>query len=517
MTDADRSPLYRWLEIIPGILTWSTLILPIVLAFTFPKVVSIGVMIFALYWFMRAVVMAYHLIKAYRAYHQAMRQNWKHELMTSHPQTWENVVHLVFIPMYKEELGTVKTSFEAIKRSDYPLNKISVILCTEERAGDYAQTVAKQLKREYGRLFRDFFITVHPADTAGEVKGKGANISYAARAIVPQLLQSGVKAEDIMVTTIDADNRVDKQYFAAASKIFLDSPDSKHTSYQPLPMYFNNIWDVPIFVRMMALGSSFWTMIEATRPERLRNFSAHSQSLTGLMACDYWSVTTIVEDGHQYWRSLYRFHGKHTVVPIFVPIYQDAVLSHSLWGTIKEQYLQRRRWAWGVTDVPYVFVHNLRDTSMPFTYKWKQFYRLFEGNYSLATTSLVLAIGSWPPILINAAYQKTVFAYNFPDFYSYILLLAGAGMIVTLVISTLILPPPPAYIQKHRWRLMFDWALTPILLPITSIIFSTIPAIDAQTRLMFGSYLEFRVTLKKVLEEKPEQPVAKPRPSNTNA
>ncbi|MEK7152910.1 MAG: hypothetical protein AAB834_03110, partial [Patescibacteria group bacterium] len=318
----------------------------------------------------------------------------------------------------------------------------------------------------------------------------------------PALLKDGFRPDDILVTTIDADNRVDRQYFSSLTKVFLDSPDPKHTSYQPLPMYFNNIWDVPMFIRMVALGSSFWVMVEATRPYRLRNFSAHSQSLTGLIASDYWSVTTIVEDGHQFWRCFYRFHGNHIVVPIFVPIYQDAVLGHTFWQTIKEQYLQQRRWAWGVTDIPYAFERNLKDHSIGFIEKWMQFYRLFDGYYSWATASVVLAFAGWPPLLINETYQHTVFAYNFPSYYSHILTIAGIGMIISLTISSLILPPAPARYKHHRLAKARDWILTPILLPIASLMFGSLPAIDAQTRLMLGRYLEFRVTVKRSVDSK---------------
>jgi hypothetical protein len=496
-----RRPFHvRFFEILPGLLTWSTFVLPIILAFTAPKFVSMAVMIYAIYWFFRTIIMARHLIWGFLRYRQAIRRNWRQDLMIAHPDTWEKVVHLVFVPMYKEEFGTLDATFTALVESDYPQKKIIPILCTEARAGEPAAETAKQIRQKYAHFFPEFYTTVHPADTPGEVKGKGPNISFAAREVVPKLLQSNYSASDVIVTTLDADNRVDRQYFAAVAKSFLESEDPLHSSYQPLPMFFNNIWDVPVFIRMIALGSSFWVMVESTRPHRLKNFSAHSQSLTGLIASDYWSVTTIVEDGHQYWRSFYSFHGTHTVHPIFIPIYMDAVLSHTFWGTVREQYLQKRRWAWGVSDVPFVFDHNIKNRDIPFIKKWKLFFDLFEGHYSWATTSIVLAFAGWPPLLINEAYHRTVLAYNFPIIYSRLLFIAGIGMIVTLVISALILPSPPKRYRSHKLIMIRDWILTPILLPVTNIIFSALPAIDSQTRLMFGKYMDvFRVTEKKVI------------------
>ncbi len=492
----DR-PIARLMEILPGTLTWLTLGLPIILAFSYPKAVSIFVMLFALYWFFKTMIMSRHLILGFLAYRAARDVGWRQRLENCYPKRWRRIRHLVFVPMYNEAYTTLAATFDALVASDYPLNRLIVVLCTEARAGENAQAVADKIRQNFEKKFQAFFVTVHPADIAGEVKGKGPNMSFGAKTVVPSLLKDGLDPTYTLVTSLDADNRVDRQYFACVTQAFLDSPDPTRTSYQPLPMYFNNIWDVPMFIRMIALGSSFWVMVQATRPGRLRNFSAHSQSLAGLIKSDFWSVTSIVEDGHQYWRSLYRFGGKHHVVPIFVPIYQDAVLSDSFWGTVKEQYLQKRRWAWGVSDVPYVFVHNLSDRDMSFGEKWRQFAILFEGHYSWATTSAILSFGGWPPLLINSAYQNTVFAYNFPFFYSRILLIASVGMIVSLVISSLILPPAPMSYRRRKLIVARDWILTPLVLPITSIFFSALPAIDSQTRLMLGKYLEFRVTVKK--------------------
>lgn len=496
-------PIVRLFEILPGAITWTALLAPAILALYQPKWVAIAIMLYALFWFFRTLQMSLHLISGYRQYRSAMRKHWLQLLKKQHPKDWDSVIHLVFIPMYKEDYSIVAETFEAICGSDYPLKKIIPIICTEERAGDGAQETASKLKATYGKHFEEIYVTTHPVGIEGEVKGKGPNITHAARVVVPEVLKKH-EAKDVLVTTLDADNRVDRQYFSCVSKAFLEAEDPIHSTFQPLSLYFNNIWDVPLFIRMIALGSSFWVLVESTRPGHLRNFSAHSQSLEGLLITDYWTVASIVEDGHQYWRSLFKFNGNHHVIPIFVPIYQDAVLSHSMWATIREQYLQKRRWAWGSSDISYVFYHNLKDRSMPWGEKWGQFIRLFEGHISWSTTSLLLSVVGWLPLIINRSFQHTVLGYNFPTYYSNILTIAGIGMVITLVISTLILPPAPASRRNHKWLMVRDWVLTPFILPLTTIFFSAIPAIDSQTRLMFGKYFEeFHVTDKKALTAAP--------------
>ena len=187
-------------------------------------------------------------------------------------------------------------------------------------------------------------------------------------------------------------------------------------------------------------------------------------------------------------------------MPLYVPVYQDAVLSpKGYWGTFVEQYLQKRRWAWGCSDIPYVAVNIIPNKKIPFYNKWLQFGRLIEGHFSWATTSIILACVGWMPSLLNPNFRNTVLAFNFPVIYSRILTFAMLGLIVTLIISLMMLPPKPK--KSLNWSVVLEWILSPIMLPISNIVFSSFPAIDSQTRLLIGKYLDFRVTEQAVIEK----------------
>jgi hypothetical protein len=260
-------------------------------------------------------------------------------------------------------------------------------------------------------------------------------------------------------------------------------------------MFFNNIWDVPMLTRLIAMGSSFWQLIVNTRPTRLRNFSAQAQSLEALKEVDFWSTETIVEDGHQFWRTYYHFNGRHEVVPLYTPIYQDAVLGDTFSETIKEQYLQKRRWSWGVSDIAFVMERTIGNKKIPFVDRWSNALILWESHLSWSTTSLILATSSWLPLALSPAFRNTVLAFNFPHVYTWLVSIAWLGMITTLIISTLLLPPHKG--KTPVKRIILDWIFTPFVLPISNILFSSIPALVSQTKLMFGSYMGvFRVTKK---------------------
>jgi hypothetical protein len=232
------------------------------------------------------------------------------------------------------------------------------------------------------------------------------------------------------------------------------------------------------------------------RPHALRNFASHSQPFQALKAMDFWSKRTIVEDGHQYWRSLFFFSGDYDVLPIRIPIYQDAVIDETLWKTIKAQFVQVRRWDYGASDVAYVatklFVKPDRRI-MPFWKLWPKFWRLLDGHVTLAIMAPIVAFGGWVPMIMNVSSHDMV-AYNLPNIVSVIETIASIGLIITVLVSFRMLPPRPDKYRKGRALLMLlQW----ILMPITSILYQSAAAFYAQTRLMLGLYMEkFDVTKK---------------------
>ena len=215
------------------------------------------------------------------------------------------------------------------------------------------------------------------------------------------------------------------------------------------------------------------------------------------MDCEFWSKRTIVEDGHQYWRTLFRYDGKHEVYPIFSPIYQDAVLSDTYRKTLKAQFVQLRRWAWGASDIAYViYTGFIKKNSVPKKELALKTIRLIDSHLSWATAPLILAFAASIPSFVNPAAKNSVIANQLPQIANYIQTFALLGVLVTLYISVKLLPPKPARYKRRRHLLLIvQWAL----MPITSIIYNAAAAIYSQTRLMFGKYLgTFDVTDKVV-------------------
>lgn len=492
---------YRLWEIFPGAATWAIFIIPIFLALYIPNILASLVIVYAVYWLVKAFMMSVRLVIAYKKYQQEIKTDWL-SLCKKLPNDWKKIYHILIIPAYKESFETLRYSFEAIINSNYPLDKVICVLAMEEREEEQGRIIAEKIQKRFANRLFYFLHTEHPKNLPNEIStGKGPNLDFAGRQIYKFIKEKKIDPKNVLITSLDADHRPHPQYLASLTYHYLTTPDPIHKSYQPLPMFFNNVWDVPIPMRSIGVGSTFWQMIESTRSYRLRNFAAHSQSLAALLKTNFWSKLTIVEDGHQFWRSFFAFDGNHQVIPINIPIYQDAVLSpRGYTATFIEQYLQKKRWAWGASDIAYVMTNIFHLKKISLLEKFLQTFRLIEGHLAWSTTSIILAFVGWLPFSLNPGFHSTVIAYNFPTIYSRILTIALLSLIVTLTLSALMLPSRPK--RKINWSIYLEWIISPVMIPIANVFFSSIPAIHAQTSLMLGRYMEYRVTEKKAIKYK---------------
>lgn len=484
----------RFFEILPGLISWLLILLPFVLSRFYPAILAIALLVYITFWLIKTFFVSYRMIMGYLKYREDTKIDWFKKTEKDLGNKWREIYHIIIVPTYKEDLSILISSVESVINSKYPMDNVIYVLATEERDKDRAEEYSRKLTEEYSSKFFRFYTIMHPKDIPGEIIGKGPNITFAGKIVDRDIKEIGIDSANVLVTTMDADNRMDREYLACLTYKYLTDPDPIHKSFQPLPMFFNNIWDVPMAMRLIAMGSSFWQLVVSTRPSRLRNFSSHAQSLAALEYVDFWSTQTIVEDGHQYWRSYFAFDGNHHVIPLFTPIYQDAVLADTFNDTLKEQYLQKKRWSWGVSDIAYVMEHTIGNNRIPWVDRWANALILWEAHISWSTTSIILATSSWLPLVMNIGFRSSVMAYNFPIVYKYLVIIAWVGMITTLILSTMMVPLRKG--KKPIGRIFLDWLMTPFVLPISNIIFSSIPALHSQTRLLFGKYLEFRVTVK---------------------
>ncbi len=517
----DRGWRYRFWEILPGFISWSILIAPFVFSIFNPNLFAVFILGYLLIWFSKGIAMSIRSIQGYRMLKRQQALNWQLLIddleagESTHPRgknpAWHlrnlsrlkeypvfckpsEVYHAIIIATYNESRDTLEPTIQSVLDSNYDMKKVILILAYEERGGPGVEAQAKDLINTYKSQFKYAEAIKHPQDIEGEVIGKGGNITYAGRKLQKYVQKAKLNPEHVLVTTLDADNRPHKWYLSALTYTFCSTEDPRYVSYQPIPLFLNNIWDAPSPMRVIATGNSFWNVVLSLRPHMLRNFSSHAQSLAALIDTDFWSVRTIVEDGHQFWRTYFRYDGKHEVYPIFTPIYQDAVLADGYRRTLKAQFVQIRRWAWGASDIAYVASKGFRRGSkVPKIDLIMKLGRLMESHISWATAALVILIAPLIPVVIR---PDNFVANQLPRTASTIQTIALTGLFVSLLLSLKFLPPRPERYKRRRniWMVL-QWAL----LPITTLLYNTTAALYSQTRLMLGRYIgKFDVTEKAV-------------------
>jgi cellulose synthase/poly-beta-1,6-N-acetylglucosamine synthase-like glycosyltransferase len=523
-----RKLSYRLFEMLPAVLSYGAIILLVVLSLLSPLLAAIYLMFIIITLLVKAVGIAYHTIGGRSRLEKAQKVNWKARLAElEHPSdSFERLKHgrshdfgasahldnlrlmsadeatfpkpsalynVVIIATYNELYEILAPTLQSVANTTYDNKKIILAIAYEERGGLAIEETVKRLKKEFGNTFHSFHLVKHPQDLPNEVVGKGGNITHAGRYLRDWLPTQGIEYKDVIVTTLDSDNRPHATYFDYVTYEYVVHEDRKHLAYQPISLFFSNIWDAPALMRVVATGNSFWNIISAMRPHTLRNFASHSQPMDALVEMDFWSTRTIVEDGHQYWRSYFYFNGNYSVEPIYVPIYQDAVLTSTYIKTLKAQFIQLRRWAYGASDVPYVATRVFtRKRNVSLFGGLARFFRLLDGHVTLASVSILVAFGGWVPLLVNAQAYRDPVAHQLPDVISTMQQVATVGLLITVFLAFKLLPPRPARYKRHRTILMvLQW----FLMPVSAIIYSAGSALYSQGRLFMGNYLDkFDVT-----------------------
>lgn len=554
LPQGKRTKLYRFFEILPGFTSYMILLLLVIFSLISPVLGSYYLLFIIATTLVKAVGITFRTVQGYQASKASEKVDWhqrfldlydphaayekyhrkkssefgfdKHvrnlkmlatgrDLVVSEKMLDENgkvlkvefpkpgdIYHAVIMVAYNEGLETLIPTVEAVKNTTFDNKKIILVFGYEERGGEAMKGNAKKLYEKFKDDFYAFIPVMHPKDLKGEIQGKGPNLDYAAEELAKFLRKEKIDFANVIATSLDSDNKMHKSYLDNVAYEFVVHPNRQHLSYQPVSLFTNNIWETPAPMRIIAVSNSFFNIISSMRVHTLKNFASHSQPFLALSNMGYWSKLTIVEDGHQYWRSLFYFKGDYSVKPIHIPIYQDAVLEDGLWKTLKAQFIQLRRWDYGASDVAYVGVRvfskdRMERTGMKFWPLFVKFARLLEGHVTLASISPMVAFGGWVPKLLNAS-SKELLTFNLPNTISYVQLFASIGLMATILLSFGMLPKRPAHIKKPKIFMLLQW----LLMPVVAIIYQSFTAFYSQTRLMVGNYMEKFDVTKKVVKKK---------------
>lgn len=525
----------RFFEILPGLFSWTILIGISLFAFKKPLAAAVVIIAFDLYWLLRLFYMNIFLSLSYFRLSMEKHTDWIdrtrgidrldsyykhledekmpkniksclsyliHKTEISHlrkieekPPLLKDIYQLVIFPVAKESREIVEPGIESMLKGGFPAERIVVVIALEETAPDDVKSGIRQIEKRFSKKFNHFMVVLHPTGIPGEARVKAANASFAARYAEAYFKKMNIPQENVICSCFDADTVVSPDYFSCLTYHYLITPDRVHTSFQPIPVFHNNIWQAPGFARVLDVGSSFFQLIEATNPEKLVTFSSHSMSFKALVNIDYWPVDMISDDSAIFWKAYIHYDGKYRVLPIYTTLSMDVTEAETWWQTVVNVYKQKRRWAWGAENIPIVMRAFLKAKNISLFKKIALAFKLFDAHLSWSTWPFLLSVVSWLPVIFaTRQYEHSMFYYSAPRIAGTIFTLASFGLIVCIILSLLLLPKRKV---KHNLLRRIGHAFEWLLIPPISIFLSAVPALDAQTRLMLGKYLEFWVTVKK--------------------
>ncbi len=549
-TPIRARPFQRLLEVVPGTVTWGLIVASVALSFRWPQIVAWFVLTFDVYWLYKAVMLTSSVVAAFTMIRRNMDADWRTrtfalrdvsgriatlearipaierrvEELASAGQVSaakggrrelarlrderkdllrllarrgeaipnpDRLWHVALVPTYTEPYEKLYETVRALAESDWPSDRLMVAIITRETDQAGRANVAR-LQTVFADRFLHFFHILDPLEP-GVVVGKSSAMAYGGRWLYREMVRLGFNPREVIVTDLDSDYRVHRRYFGYVSWAFLTNPDRFRRLYQPVPMFHNNLWETPLPVRLVAIGATHVQMWRSLTPEKLVSFSSYSVSLQTVHEVDYWATDAIAEDSRFYWKSFFRYSGEFHSIPLFMPIYGDAVRARSYPRSLIQQYTQIRRWAWGVTDIPYYIRNAFAHSEIPRMIRIRRLLDLWLDHLNWAIAPFVIIFGSNLPLIINPAFAETTLGQNLPLYASWLLTGAFACLVVLMYVEERLAPPRPvSWGLMHNVVSRIQW----LLLPVVGLLFSNLPALDAQTRLMAGKYLEYRVTEK---------------------
>jgi len=494
LKDKKERVLFRLFEILPGFLSWFFLFFVAFLSWFRPVWVAIFAIVFSVFWFFRTIYFSLCLRAGYKKMKMQERINWMGKLRQLPAAKWKIIYHLVVIPMYREPLELVRDSFRRLEETDYPKDRMIVVLACEERAKKDAFAVAQKIEREFGNKFFKFLITWHPDNLPGEIAGKGSNEAYASRKAKDMVDFLAIPYKDIIFSSFDVDTCVFPRYFSCLSFYYLILSNPEQTSFQPVPLYINNIWQAPVISRVFSFSSTFWHTMNQERTEQLITFSSHSMSFKTLIEVGFKQVNAVSDDSRIFWKCFSFFNGDYKVFPLYYPVSMDANAAGNFFRTMMNIYKQQRRWAYGAENIPYFLFCFFKNKKISPRKKISLGIESIDSYLSWSTSSIIIFVLGWLPLIFGGAeFSHTLISYNLPKIISMIMTFSMMGLIASVYFSLILLPPKPPQYGKFKYIVFaFSW----LLLPLMMIFFTAFPALEAQTRLMFGKYMGFWVTEK---------------------
>ncbi len=492
------------LEKIPGAISWIIILSPLWAAWLIPSEYGIFLLSFIVFLVIKSLKNLIYFIINYSRIYDDGKVDWV--VRNRNLINYDKVIHIVIVPFAKEGYDVLYSTVKAL--SEQIVDKERIILClTSEAKFPEGDQISLRLKEEFGQNFFHVWNTVHTLKV-GEVVGKSANMLNGAHYVQNKIQELGLNEDYITLTSCDCDSLFPNHYFSMLTNKFLASDDRYTIFWAGALAFIENFWKLPYFSRVLASHFTYNNVSILGREWfRFVQISTYSASYRLFKSIGFYSPDVIPEDFHTFFKALYLNGIATRCAPMYLLINSDAAEGRGYVDTFVNQYKQVQRWAYGVSDFPFIFkntVNYLKNRN----YSLRSKLYVFSRSFSVAldhqlwpTYGILLGIGFTFVFIFNPDLTRDAFWWRLPAVTSILWTIASVYYVSAFLISFNIRPrlTDKPFRKYWKWYLydviaeIINW----VLFPFIAFFLAVLPAIDAHTRLMFGKYLEYWITEKK--------------------
>ncbi|HVO43317.1 MAG TPA: hypothetical protein VMT34_11870 [Aggregatilineales bacterium] len=484
------------LDGLPGFIAWLSLLFVIVGSIQIPTVIFVLATAVAMYNAGRMALAGIANLMGLRYINRWEKTDWRVEYerrRTADSLAWDDVLHVIAIPNHREELSILRQTLDRLAMQPLAKTQVAVVMAME--AGEPSSTTkADALRAEYASKFRHFVVTLHPKGLSSELQGKSANEAWAIRSVKRQLVADmGYDIDRIIITICDADSLIHPHFIDCLTCLFATS-DRRHATVWQAPIrYHSNIWDIHPALGLVHAYSAAWELAYLAAPWwDPMPISTYSLSMRMADEVGYWDTDVIAEDWHMFIKCFFRRGGKLQLGRIYLPFSGHAVTGDTFLEACKNRYSQTLRHAWGAKEIGYTIGQMIERPEVSFWRSLQLVLRVAHDSVMASAGIIMLTLGTGLPLLLHPTLLTS-------QMLPVVIVLQVVSVVVALLgmvfwrIDLSLRPPRP-----HPWTVK-EAILTLLsfpLLPILTLIFMTVPVMQAQTRLLLGMPIQYRVARK---------------------
>ena len=366
-------------------------------------------MAFAAYWWWRSFEFAVGLVTGIWRLHVARRRDWL--AAASDLAATRRLHHLLLVPTYRESEDLLAETLDCLANQTVPARatrgraRLRRTRSARARPGGQSDASASSACSATGW---SRFIRIWP----GEVKGKSSNLAWAAQRAEAELIDTGqLDPQHLLVTVLDADSRLDRQYLAALGHDALAHPDGMLHVYQPAILFYANHRRLPPLLgaveqRVLAVLAG----APGGQPPTGAAVDVLAELVGGARASSSGTSTSCPKTRTCSSRSGCTWDAACARAPSTCPCMPTPPKARPRWRTVTSTYQQIRRWAWGVSDIPYLALRTLRARHIPWHMRFARVGWYVEEHLVWPSHWFLLTLGGLVPPLINPEYAATALA-----------------------------------------------------------------------------------------------------------